>query len=109
MIVQITFFFSDGSSGRETMDATLFSISASSRASPVEVGLEVTEETSPCESLKSTADSIMFDVTSSNGTSARQQEAKREGNVSLINTLKIQNTMRIQTLEIQTHLNLVGI
>ena len=42
----------EGSGGRETIDATLFAVNLSSRASPVEVGMEVTEETSPCESLR---------------------------------------------------------
>ena len=49
----------DGANGRESIDATLFAINVSSRASPVEIGLEVTEETSPSESLRSNVDRVL--------------------------------------------------
>ena len=53
----------DSANGRESIDATLFAVNASSRASPVEVGLEVTEETSPSGSIRSNVDRL-FDSAS---------------------------------------------
>jgi hypothetical protein len=69
----------DAANGRETIDATLFAINASSRASPVEVGLEVTEETSPSGSMRSGVDR-MFDATPS--VKRDVGGMRRDGNVS---------------------------
>ena len=74
----------DATNGRESIDATLFAVNASSRASPVEVGLEVTEETSPSGSIRSNVDRL-FDATLTSASAAMKRDAaggmKKDGKV----------------------------
>ena len=72
----------DSANGRESIDATLFAVNASSRASPVEVGLEVTEETSPSGSIRSNVDRL-FDSASASASMKRDVAGgmKKDGKV----------------------------
>ena len=74
----------DSANGRESIDATLFAVNASSRASPVEVGLEVTEETSPSGSIRSNVDRLFDSASVSASASMKRDVAggmKKDGKV----------------------------
>ena len=78
----------DSANGRESIDATLFAVNASSRASPVEVGLEVTEETSPSGSIRSNVDRL-FDSASASASMKRDVAGgmKKDGKVGQLYSL----------------------
>ena len=76
----------DSANGRESIDATLFAVNASSRASPVEVGLEVTEETSPSGSIRSNVDRL-FDSASASMKRDVAGGMKKDGKVGQLYSL----------------------
>ena len=80
----------DSANGRESIDATLFAVNASSRASPVEVGLEVTEETSPGGSIRSNVDRLFDSASVSASASMKRDLAggmKKDGKVGQLFSL----------------------